>query len=335
MPADKHQNGTEPIKPVELSSEISQADLAKAFIQYQCWLLYEKRCALKTVEAYLRDIAFFFQFMTIHQGKRLSMAMLPDLTAIDFRGWLADMHKRGLIAASRARAVSAVRNFFGWLEDYQSVPPNTALKLLRNPKQVRPAPRPISEEGIVLLLKAFEERAEKHIWVKKRDTALIALLYGGGLRISEALGLNQEDWPEMNRPLIILGKGNKQRHVPVIPLIHSNIEEYRFALPVQVESATPLFLSVRGKRLGARYVQKLLEVFRRQVGLPETATPHALRHSFATHLLTQGGNLRAIQSLLGHQSLSSTQRYTEIDTAQLREQHSLAHPRANKLSKKL
>lgn len=243
----------------------------------------------------------------------------------DMRAWMAHERRGGKTARSLARALSSVKSFFKWLSDRDGFDA-TAVLSARSPKFHRNLPRPVAEESAADLIDmAASQHSEP--WVGARDTAVITLLYGCGLRISEALGLTGADVP-LGPSMRIKGKGGKERVVPVLPVAQRAVETYAQLCPFDLEADRPLFRGLRGGALNPRLISGLVANMRRQLGLPSTVTPHALRHSFATHLLAAGGDLRAIQELLGHASLSTTQAYTAIDTTQLEKVYSRAHPRA-------
>jgi integrase/recombinase XerC len=231
--------------------------------------------------------------------------------------------------SSTARAMAAVRGFFRYLDRRHELH-NPTLAAMRTPRFSRPLPRPLSPVQARDLTESAEEAREEP-WVGKRDAALLLLLYGAGLRIGEALGLNRRDVggdPAGLKGLRVLGKGSKERIVPILPLVGAALADYLAACPLSIPPDAPLFLGVRGGRLQASVVQRQVRALRATLGLPETATPHALRHSFATHLLGGGADLRAIQELLGHASLSTTQGYTAVDGVRLAQLYAKAHPRA-------
>ena len=277
-------------------------------------LASERRLADHTLTSYLRDLDDFFRFLMDHQGRPVSKVALADLTVPDFRAWLAARRGRGLSPRSTARALSAVRNFYRFLER-TDVLTNAAIGAVRTPKTPHAVPRPLSVGDAKAVVDDVGAMTEDQ-WVADRDTAVMTLLYGCGLRISEALGLNRRDAPDGDS-MVIRGKGGKERLVPVLPVVRDAIAAYLAACPFELGDDDPLFVGVRGKRLNPGVVQARMRQLRGALGLPDSATPHALRHSFATHLLGSGGDLRTIQELLGHASLASTQHYTEVDTAQL------------------
>lgn len=291
------------------------------------WLALEKRASPLTVEAYGTDLASFLGFLTQHQGAEPDLTSLAGVTQAEIRAWLASLANEGLVNASRARHLSAVRSFFRYLARHHGTE-NTAVKLVATPKTRRPLPRALTPAAARAVTEDIGEMSDPAA-IQARDTALFTLLYGCGLRIAEALSLNVRDAPQPgdDGSLRVIGKGSKERVVPVLPVVRQAIAAW-LRLHPGAQPQAPLFLGARGKRLDAAVAQRTLRLYRRQNGLPEHATPHALRHSFATHLLAGGADLRSIQDLLGHASLSTTQRYTNIDEARLLEVWRKAHPRA-------
>ncbi len=279
----------------------------------------------KTIEAYRRDVSGFLGFLTRYHGGELGLSALAGLTMTDMRAWMAHMRGQGLTGRSLARALSAVKGFYSWLHQAEGVD-NPAVAAMRGPKLKPRLPRPVEVADARELLARVEH---KEAWVEARDTAVLMLLYGCGMRVSEALSLNRGQAP-LPEVLRMIGKGRKERLLPVLPVARAAVEGYLRACPYDLPADGPLFIGVRGKRLGARAVQKLMESLRRQLGLPSTASPHALRHSFATHLLEAGGDLRTIQELLGHASLSTTQVYTHLDQTRLMEVYAQSHPAAKR-----
>ncbi|NIZ08931.1 tyrosine recombinase XerC [Pseudooceanicola sp. HF7] len=278
----------------------------------------------KTVDAYRGDLVDFLAFMALHEGETQGIARLARVNTTDMRSWMAHMRASGVAARSLARKLSAVKSFYRWLADREGFDP-TAVLLARTPKYQRKLPRPLAEADAAQILKQVGEQDGRQ-WVSARDVAVVTLLYGCGLRISEALSLKGEDLPlaEMIR---ITGKGNKERLVPVIAPARVAVEQYLALCPYPMERGVPIFRGIRGGALSPRVIQQAMATARAQMGLPSSATPHALRHSFATHLLNAGGDLRAIQELLGHASLSTTQTYTAVDSTRLMEVYRKAHPR--------
>ena len=294
----------------------------------QGWLDAQK--ALKgasenTINAYSRDVAGFLAFMSTHKGEAQGLAPLARISVGDMRSWMAFTRGQDVGSRSLARKLSAVKSFYRWLSEREGFEP-TAVLSTRSPKFQRKLPRPLAEDAAKEMIDTVEMQSSTP-WVAARDQAVVTLLYGCGLRISEALGLTGRDLP-LGEALRILGKGGKERMVPVIPAARDAVKAYLDICPFEMTPETPLFLGVRGGKLSPRMVQKVVEKTRMQLGLPASATPHAMRHSFATHLLNAGGDLRAIQELLGHASLSTTQAYTAVDTARLMEVYQRAHPKA-------
>ncbi len=316
--------GPAPIQ--ELTARLAlEPKLASAICAWGAWLGQERRLSDHTLAAYGRDLADFLEFITVHVGGPLGLATLARLRTADFRAWLAARAKRGLKRSSTARALSTLRGFFRWLEKEDLVH-NPALSTLRTPRVPRAVPKALSESEALAAIDAAAD-GSKAPWIARRDTAILTLLYGAGLRIGEALGLNRRETPT-GTAFRVTGKGGKERLVPLLPVVVDAIADYLDACPHALGPDDPLFVGARGKRLQAGQVQAMVRDLRRRLGLPETATPHALRHSFATHLLAGGGDLRSIQELLGHASLTTTQRYTAVDTARLAEVYRAAHPRA-------
>jgi integrase/recombinase XerC len=279
----------------------------------------------RTVEAYRRDVGDWLGFLARHRGGPVGPAALAGVGPSDLRAWMAAGRGRGLSPRSVARALSAVKGFHRWLAEAEGAEA-PAVVAARGPKAPRRLPRPVSVEGARALIETVEaEPAEP--WIGARDAAVLTLLWGCGLRVSEALALTGADAP-LPEALRVTGKGARTRLVPVLPAARAAVEAYRAAAPFAPAGAEPLFRGARGGPLGARAVQKAVERARLALGLPATATPHALRHAFATHLLAAGGDLRAIQDLLGHAALSTTQVYTAVDAGRLAAVHAAAHPRA-------
>ena len=281
--------------------------------------------APKTAEAYRRDVAGFAAFLTGHRGGPVAPQGIAAVTLAEMRAWMAHERGRGVSARSLARALSSVKSFLRWLAERGHGEATEALSV-RSPSFEPKLPRPLAVDAAARMIDRVEVQAAEP-WVAARDAAVVTLLYGLGLRISEALGLKGADAP-LPEVLRIQGKGGKERIVPVIAPARDAVAAYVRLVPHDLGAEAPLFRGVRGGALGARTVQKVMEAARLQMGLPATATPHALRHSFATHLLAAGGDLRAIQELLGHASLSTTQAYTAVDAERLMAVYEAAHPRA-------
>jgi integrase/recombinase XerC len=301
----------------------------EALQEFTVWLETERRASDKTIEAYRRDIANFIAFLVEHLGQEPHVSDLARLSRHDVIAWLAKRRSAdNLAASSRARAASSLRAFFKFL-DRRLDSANARAMMFETPKRPHRLPRPLPES---LAPKAIEiagegEGEDVPEWVLARDAAMLSLLYGAGLRLSEALSLTGKDVPAPEA-LRVLGKGRKVRLVPLIRPVREAVNAYVKLCPYPAAPSEPIFRGLRGGPLNPRLVQRLMEKMRMKLGLPETATPHALRHSFATHLLANGGDLRSIQALLGHASLSTTQIYTGVDAARLMKVHSEAHPRA-------
>lgn len=296
--------------------------------QMEGWLTHLKSlngAAENTLTAYRTDVLGFLAFITQHFGDSTGIGPLKRLTLSDMRAWMAHERARGVSARSLARSLSAVKTFFRWLAEREGFDP-TAVLAVRSPKFQKKLPRPLAEDAAQAMIDTVELQSRTD-WIALRDVAVVTLLYGCGLRISEALGLTGADVP-LPDVLRITGKGGKERIVPVIDITRDAVAGYVRACPYPTEAHMPLFRGARGGPLSPRLIQKSMEHSRLQLGLPATATPHAMRHSFATHLLNAGGDLRSIQELLGHASLSTTQAYTAVDTARLMEVYEKAHPKA-------
>jgi integrase/recombinase XerC len=283
----------------------------------------ERRMAAKTLEAYAHDVSQFGKFISQHLGAAADLVALSELTASDFRSFMANRRGVGLQSRSLARQMSAIRSFFRYAErngTFKCV----ALAVVRAPKIAHSVPRPLPEQS-ARRVAAADVFDHDEAWVQARDMAVLTLLYGCGLRISEALGLTVKQ--AQTNPLMILGKGGKSRIVPVVEVAREAIANYLRLCPLALRVNEPLFRGVKGGALSPRIIQLLMERMRGALNLPDSATPHALRHSFASHLLGAGADLRVIQDLLGHASLSSTQVYTEVNRTHLLEQYRKAFPR--------
>lgn len=307
-------------------------DATREVLAWFSYIQSEKRASAKTLEAYRRDMRQFLAFLAQHLGGPVSIADLASLRAADFRSFMAARRREGIESRSLARQLSAIRGLFRFLER-KGVLSNPAIGSIRSPKIPHSVPKPLPLSAATRLTKGetMAEDEKTPPWVLARDTAILTLLYGCGLRISEALGLQRHDFPDKGQDVLtITGKGSKTRIVPMLPIVREAVETYLQLYPHDLPINGPLFVGVKGARLNPRMVQRRLEQARGALGLPDTATPHALRHSFATHLLGAGADLRSIQELLGHASLSTTQIYTEVDQAHLLRQYEMAHPRAQK-----
>ncbi len=286
-------------------------------------LKHERRASPNTLRAYGDDVARFLAFQRGHLGGPVTEQALKKLRPADIRAFIATRRSEGLGAGGVQRALAAIRGFYKFLAR-EGILENAAPRAVRTPRLKRGLPRPLSPADAQ---RAIDEAGAHDVeWLGARDAALLTLLYGAGLRISEALSLKRGDVP-LADTLTILGKGRKERVVPVLPLLRDAIGDYAAKIPFTAAPSAPLFLSRRGKPMSAREAQSLMQKLRGRLGLTERATPHALRHSFATHLLQGGGDLRTVQELLGHASLSTTQTYTAIDMRQLMETYQSAHPR--------
>ncbi len=309
-------------------------DLQAAVGQWLSWLRHERRVADNTIEAYGRDAGQFLRFLNRHHGEAPRLRTLAELGRGDFRAWMAARQSDGIEARSQARSLSAIRSLFRFLAK-RDLAANGTLATLRAPKLPRAVPKPLNVGEALEAVAAVADLQDED-WIGKRDAAILLLLYGCGLRIGEAIGLSRRDIPIAGEAatLTVTGKGRKTRVVPLLPQVREAVRDYLAACPwISLGGGTgsdPLFLGAKGGRLNARQIQKAMQHLRLALGLPETATPHALRHSFATHLLGAGADLRAIQELLGHSSLSTTQRYTDVDAQHLMSVYGAAHPRARR-----
>lgn len=292
------------------------------------WLAYlrgTRGYSENTLKAYHADIARFFGFLTRHLGTQPNQTLLAALKTPDLRAWMARERASGASARTLARRLSALKSFAGWLADRSDID-LSVIQSMRGPAVKARLPRPIEAATAANLGKALHDHGAKD-WKSLRDEAVIYLMYGAGLRVSEALSLRASDLPLLD-VLRITGKGGRTRLVPVLPALTQAVAAYVAALPQALDPEGPLFIANRGGALSPRAVQKTMEGLRHQLGLPPSATPHALRHSFATHLLDAGGDLRTIQELLGHASLSTTQVYTNVSQSRLLDVYRAAHPRA-------
>ena len=288
-------------------------------------LAHERRMSPHTLRAYGDDAQRFLGFYAFHRGRgAVTLNALRDLRSGDVRAFVTTRRAEGLGARGVQRALAALRSFYRYLER-ENLADSAALRSVRSPKLPRTLPRPLSETDAARTIE--EAGRDEEPWIAARDAALVTLLYGTGLRISEALSLKRGDTP-LGETLTILGKGGKERAVPVIAAVREAVDRYGQICPFPYARAEPLFLSRRGRPMGPREAQTLMQRLRGRLGLAASATPHALRHSFATHLLTNGGDLRAVQELLGHASLSTTQKYTEVEGARVLAVYDAAHPRA-------
>jgi len=299
----------------------SAQDLKKLWLAS---LAHERRASAHTLRAYGDDAERFLRFLHGHLGGVATEKSLARLSPADIRAFITVRRSEGLGAKGVQRALAAVRSFFRYLAR-ENIVENAAARNVRTPRIRRGLPRPLSETDAA---RAIEQAGEHNVeWLGARDVALLTLLYGAGLRISEALSLKRGDVP-LPATLTILGKGGKERVVPLLAVVRQAIDSYEKLIPFAGAKGSALFLSRRGKAMSPREAQLLMARLRGALGLSERATPHAMRHSFATHLLSNGGDLRSVQELLGHASLSTTQTYTQIDSKKLRDVYEKAHPRS-------
>ena len=306
------------------------SDFQAMAAQWLGHLRSERRLSPKTLEAYRRDLQQCITFLSEHWGETVSLKRFASLEATDIRAFMASRRSGGIAGRSLMRALAGLRSFGRFLER-EGKGKVGALAAIRAPKVSKSLPKPIQMAAAKQMadadLRAGENREQ---WILARDAAVMALLYGSGLRISEALGLKRRDVPAPGAGdvLVVTGKGNKTRMVPVLQNVLTLIAEYVAICPYDLPPASAIFVGARGGPLSPRIIQLTMERLRGSLGLPDSATPHALRHSFATHLLSRGGDLRAIQELLGHASLSTTQIYTGVDAERLLEVYRTAHPRS-------
>ena len=307
-----------------MADALTARDALNAWLDY---LAKERRVSSRTLEAYKSCIAAYLDFLQRHRGGPVELADLATISTADLRAYLASRRSgdHTLAARSLSQALSAIRSFHRFL-DRRLATPNSAIQVVRGPRIKPGAPRPVSEDQALGLIREAGDDAQGPPWVRARDQAILTLLWGCGLRISEALSLLRRDAP-IPESLRIAGKGGKTRLTPVLPRVREAIDLYLERLPFPLKPDDALFRANRGGALGPRQVQGLVQGLRARLGLSERATPHALRHAFATHLLGAGADLRSIQELLGHASLSTTQRYTAVDAAGLLRAYSDAHPR--------
>ena len=302
-----------------------QPDLLPVLTAWYDWMTGGRGASRHTITAYRGDVTTFLCFLSAYHGGLVDQAVLAKAGQTEFRAWQSELARRGLSLASRARAAAAIRSFFRWGERTGRLS-NPAAAFLRAPRLPGRLPRPLSITQADRLVAAADAPGG---WIGRRDQALFLLLYGAGLRIDEALSLSRAAG-QAGPVLRVLGKGRKERQIPLLPVVRAAIDAYLDHCPFAGSDDGPLFVGARGGRLNAAVAQRALRCLRPALGLPDSATPHALRHSFATHLLDGGADLRAIQELLGHASLSTTQRYTEVETERLAEVYHRAHPRAEK-----
>jgi len=299
--------------------------LENAITHWENWLSGVKRSSEYTLISYKIDLANFLNFLNEHLGAKIGFSELQNLETQDIRAWLSGRVAADYETSSNARALSTVKNFFRYLEKQGKIK-NAAVLSVRGAKIKKSLPRALNETQAA---DALAELPHLHTeaWINARDLALLTLIYACGLRVGEALYITYGEIPTSDS-LLITGKGNKQRKVPVLPIVRSAIAQYISLCPHSFSKDTPLFLGLRGSALDAAVFQRQLRVLRNSLNLPDSTTPHAFRHSFATHLLSAGADLRSIQELLGHASLSTTQRYTHVDKNRLMAAYKNSHPRA-------
>jgi integrase/recombinase XerC len=303
----------------------ADADVVQACDAYWYYLTTQKHYSAHTLCAYQGDVEAFLAFLSAYQGEAVNLPMLAAVTLTGFRAWLAKMQQDGLDPVSVHRHLSSIRQFFHFLKREYGTE-NPMLAVVRGPKRKKSLPKALTEAEMQLLLRGVLEPALQDPWINERDLALLLVLYGVGLRISEALALTARQFADGVQHLRIKGKGQKERQVPLLPLVKQAVESYLQSCPFAIDADAPLFRGARGGPLSATIAQRQLRRLRAQLGLPVTTTPHALRHSFATHILGRGGDLPGIQQLLGHKELSTTQRYTHVDTARLQAAYKHFHP---------
>ena len=313
------------LNSLDFLDHLIKADSKEAISRWLNWLIDERRLSKNTKIAYLHDLEVFLSFLSKHFGHEIQLTDLENVNLSDFRGFLTQIQISGLSKPSAARTISTIRNFFKYLERESGIT-NNSIGLIKSPKLGRPLPKALNIPDAKNSINMAGELAKNH-WVGVRDIAVLHLLYGCGLRINEALSMNGDNIP-ISETITIIGKGGKQRLIPVLPSVKDAINRYLDICPFQIIPDGPLFFGARGKRLNPAIIQKAMRTIQGALNLPATATPHALRHSFGTHLLANGADLRAIQELLGHASLSTTQRYTEVDPTHLMEIHKKSHPRS-------
>jgi integrase/recombinase XerC len=314
----------------KLELPFANAEVADALARWLAHLGAERRLSPKTVEAYERDARQFLGFLAEHLDRRVTLAALARLEPRDVRAFMAARRSQGIGSRSLMRGLAGARSFGRFLER-NGHGGTAALAAVRPPKVAKALPKPLAATAATRLaqadIRAGEARAP---WILARDAAVLALLYGSGLRIAEALALTRKDFPQPGAgdAIVVTGKGGKARMVPVLAQVAQLVADYAALCPYALSPDGPLFVGAKGGPLSPRVIQLTMERLRGALGLPDSATPHALRHSFATHLLARGGDLRAIQELLGHASLATTQIYTEVDSDRLLAVYRGAHPRA-------
>lgn len=301
-------------------------DVQKIFQKWIDFLKHNENRSPLTLTSYARDLSQFLGFLKVFLGRNPNLDDLNRIELKAFRAFMAARRTEGISSRSLSRTLSALRTFFRWL-DTNDIVTNRSIQLINMPKVAHSVPKPLTVEKAQDLVKTVGQTEE--VWIGARDTAILLLLYGSGMRISEALGLKVQEAPRQGRDVLrITGKGKKDRLIPVLPVTQKAVEKYLDLCPFSLRPEDTLFRGIKGGPLSARIIQLAISRLRTALQLPDTATPHALRHSFATHLLSAGADLRQIQELLGHASLSTTQVYTEVDREHLLRVYDKAHPRA-------
>ncbi|KKB96038.1 Tyrosine recombinase XerD [Candidatus Arcanobacter lacustris] len=285
------------------------------------WLKLEKLSSVATIRNYSTDIRVFMVFINHHKSSNISVSLIKELSISDFRAWISSLHNSNIKSISLARKISAIKNFFKYLSKFEQIE-NNNIFAIRSPKLSKSLPRPLLEEDAKMAIENIATISQDN-WVNLRDMAILALIYGCGLRISEALSINKSQIN--NDYLSIVGKGKKERIIPVLPIVRQYINNYLEQCPYHIDNE--IFVSIKGEPLSADLFRVQVRKLRKKFGLNDKVTPHAFRHSFATHLLAGGADLRAIQDLLGHEDLSTTERYTLIETSKLVEVYNKFHPR--------
>ncbi len=310
----------------------TEPDLEDALKKWDRYLAVERIYSKHTLRAYNKDLNFFLSFISGYLEQSLSISSLSELKMAEFRAWIAELAKKNHAATTRSRALATIRSFYRWMDE-QGYMHNPYIEVIRNPKLPQLLPKALSEDNAKMLIDTADLLV-KESWVGQRDRALFTILYCCGLRIDEALSLNYEDIPTAKMSFIIKGKGKKERLVPILPIVMETLAQYFKLCPINLrQDGQAIFIGIRGKRLNQGVAQKSIRDLRRSLGLPTSVTPHALRHSFATHLLLNGANLRQIQELLGHESLRTTQKYLHLDDRELQKSHILYHPRGEEQMK--
>jgi integrase/recombinase XerC len=311
-----------------MSEFVPSRDVSTEIAAWLAHLGAERRMSVKTVDSYRRDVSQFLRFLAEHLGGAPTLKQLAKLAPADVRAFMAARRSEGVGSRSLMRTLAGIRSFTRFLER-KGKGKVAALAAVRAPKVPKTLPKPLAVSAAVRITSAdLREGEAREEWIIARDAAVLALLYGSGLRLSEALGLKRSDARSNIETLVVIGKGRKKRMVPILAQVAKAINHYLTLCPFELKQDGPLFVGARGGPLSPRIVQLAMARLRGALGLADSATPHALRHSFATHLLARGGDLRAIQELLGHASLSTTQIYTAVDTERLLEVYASAHPRA-------